>query len=279
MSTEPAEKIAFPFILFQIQNRVFCVNSRYVSSIMELPEYRRLPDTPPYITGIFSHRGGSITMFDLRAALNLPTMSEEFDEFSSMLDARKQDHITWVSTLEECIRENKAFTLATDAHRCALGRWYDSFRTDSQELSHHLAAMEEPHQRLHQASVRVTECMRIEEPEERDAAIQAVMRDVREECVPRILAVLDDAKEIFRTRVYHGMVLLLSGERKLGLVVDAVLAVEHLSEERTETGFKDWCFSPYLSRIMHSGNSDDLILEVNIPEILRSGEAACAAAE
>lgn len=280
MVTEHEDTIHYPFILFKIQNRIYCVNSKYISSILELPKYQGVPDAPAYITGMFPHRGGSVTMFDLRSALKLPTMQEEFSSFTEMLDARKQDHLTWVSTLEECIADGKAFPLATDPHKCALGRWYDQFQTDSQELSHRLAQMVEPHQRLHHAAIRAEAASaQAEGQDQAETSLKNIMDEVRGDCVPKILDVLDDVKDIFRTRIYHEMVLLLSGNRNLGLVVDEVLAVESLSEEHTDGGLKDWCFSPYLSRIMHSDTYSELILEINVPEILQAGETlvpACA---
>ena len=85
MNNQPLENdIQSPSILFRLNGGLYCADSRHISTIMELPEYTTLPDTPPYITGIFPLRGNSITMFDLRAALKQRSLSEEFDEFTAM---------------------------------------------------------------------------------------------------------------------------------------------------------------------------------------------------
>lgn len=268
MAYTDKEAIHFPFILFKIQGHAFCIDSRYVSSILELPEYQSLPNTPPYITGIFAHRDSHVTMFDLRRALELPTLQDEYDAFTQMLDQRKQDHLNWISTLENCLASGMDFPLATDPHQCALGRWYDHFHTDSQELSRHLAQMVEPHARLHRSALEATACAQQGDTQQ----LNAVLQDAKHACVPKVLDVLDSAKEIFRTRIYHEMVLLLSGKRGLGLVVDEVLCVEHLEEQKTDDGFKDWSFSPLLSRVMSSPTCGNLVLEINAPEILRMGD-------
>lgn len=277
MNNQPLENdIQSPSILFRLNGGLYCADSHHVSTIMELPEYTALPDTPPYITGIFPLRGSSVTMFDLRAALKQRSLSEEFAEFSAMLDARKQDHVNWVSTLEHSIESGERFSLATDPHQCKLGKWYDHFKTDSSELSAHLTKMETPHRRLHEAALRAEHC---NEHNTWDGVVNcknAILNEVHDEYMPKVLNVLESAKEIFRTREFHEMVLVLSGETSLGIVVDEVLSVEMVEEEVLGAQQQLMSHSPYIQRIVKSPNYNELILEINIPAIMRSGEDAAA---
>lgn len=277
MNNQPLENdIQSPSILFRLNGGLYCADSRHISTIMELPEYTTLPDTPPYITGIFPLRGNSITMFDLRAALKQRSLSEEFDEFTAMLDARKQDHVNWVSALEHSIESGERFPLATDPHQCKLGKWYDHFKTDSSELAAHLTKMENPHRRLHEAALRAQQC---NEHNSWDGVInckKAIFNEVHDEYMPKVLDVLESAKEIFRAREFHEMVLVLSGETSLGIVVDEVLSVEMVEEEVLGTQQQLMSRSPYIQRIVKSPNYNELILEINVPAIMRSGEDASA---
>lgn len=270
--------IDFPSIIFRAGGGLYCLNSKYTTSILELPEHQNLPDTPDYITGIFPFRNGSVTMFDLRVALKQPALEEEFNAFAKMLDDRKQDHVFWVKALEESMETGKAFAFATDPHKCALGRWYDSFHSDSQVLTHHLDQLDEPHKKLHAAALRAKECEQRHDQCEQDRCLKEILRETEEEYMPRILNILEDAKEIFRSRLYHEMVLVLSGDTNLGIVVDEVLAVENIDEEQIGSEFGKWHFSPYISRVVRSESFSELILEVNYDEVVKAAEFKMKAA-
>lgn len=266
--------IQCPSILFRLNGGLYCADSRYVSTIMELPKFSPLPDTPPYITGIFPFRGGSVTMFDLRAALKLPSLSTSFSEFSEMLDARKQDHINWVETLERSVAEGTPFPLATDPHNCKLGKWYDSFQSDSAELTAHLAKLVEPHKRLHESALRTESCRKNfpDSPTETEVCQKQVLHEIRNTDMPQVLKVLDEAKDIFHAREFHEMVLVLSGKTSLGLVVDEVLSVEMVEEEVQGAQHQLVSYSPYIGRVVKSPKYNELILEVNMDAVMHTAE-------
>ncbi len=277
MSIYQAEdSVQSPSILFRLNGGLYCADSRYVSTIMELPKYTPVPDAPPYISGIFSLRGSSVTLFNLRAALKLQSLHEEFDDFTTMLDARKQDHINWVAALERSVKTGEPFSLATDPHKCKLGKWYDSFKTDSTELASHLARMEEPHRLLHESAQRMEQCEATGDCEAIATCKQTALEEVRGIYMPKVLSVLEDAKEIFRIREFHEMVLVLSGDTSLGLTVDEVLSVEMVEEELAGAHNQLMTRSPYIRRVVRAPGQDELILELSIPDILQVGDELAA---
>lgn len=270
------EDIQCPSILFRLNGSAYCVNSRYVSSIMKLPKHQPVPDSPDYITGIFPYRGGSVTMFNLRTALKQTSLEDDFNAFSDMVDARKNDHIRWVNALNDAIQTGQPFALATDPHQCALGKWYDAFHSDSAELTSHLAKLVEPHKKLHE-SARMLKERKLPcgdaDPNGQDAQIEQIYQKAHDEYMPHILKVLDDAKMIFRDREFNEMVLVLSGNTSLGLVVDEVLAVGAVAEEAQGIQHQILSHSPYIERIVRSDLCPgELILEVSVPAILRTAD-------
>lgn len=270
------DSVQCPSILFRLNGGLYCADSRYISTIMELPKHTTLPDAPPYISGIFPLRGSSVTMFDLRSALKLQSMTEEFNNFTAMLDDRKQDHVDWVTALEHSIETSEHFPLATDPHKCNLGKWYDNFKTNSSELSAHLARMEEPHRKLHEAAIRAEQCNKANSTDDVSNCKKSVIDEARNKYMPKVLDVLESAKEIFRAREFHEMVLVLSGDTSLGVVVDEVLSVETVEEEVLGIQHQLMTYSPYIQRIVKSPGYSELILEINIPSIIRAGEDAAA---
>lgn len=78
-------------------------------------------------------RGKTIELLDTRTLLNVKSISEEIREFCDMIDARRQDHINWLNKLESCVHDDVEFTLTTDPHKCAFGKWYDHYESKISE--------------------------------------------------------------------------------------------------------------------------------------------------
>lgn len=270
MTNKDIDVMELPSIVFKVKGSYFCINSKYVSTILQLPAYEELPDAPPVITGLFSWQNKTVTMFDLRVALKMPSLMQEYQEFTKMLDKRKQDHIHWVQELERSIRAEEAFTLATDPHSCKLGKWYDNFESENNEINFHLKKMEEPHKRLHQSALEAVKCKKNCESCERSECLKKTLERSREEYVPRILELLEDAKEIFRSSVYHEMVFVLEEGSGVGVVVDEVISVESLVPVGDEEAFRGMQFSPYIRSVVRGERIPGLILELDVSKIIKT---------
>ncbi len=53
------------------------------------------------------------------------------EDFSKLMRQREEDHRNWLNELEKSVKEKSEFRLARDPHKCAFGRWYYSYRSDS----------------------------------------------------------------------------------------------------------------------------------------------------
>lgn len=62
------------------------------------------------------------------------------------------DHLSWVSAMYDQLYLGKEFKKQLDPHKCDFGKWYYSYKTDDPELKHILAAIEEPHSKLHSSA-------------------------------------------------------------------------------------------------------------------------------
>ena len=148
----------YPYVLFHINGSLYCLNSQYLSKIRPMPDYEKIPKAPASIMGMFRQDDRIVTLMELRTELGYRSMSSECMEFEEMIDARKQDHLNWLSELERCIQKDEPFLLAKDPHQCAFGRWYYNFHTDNQAVAFHLRKIEEPHRKLHEAAIEVETC-------------------------------------------------------------------------------------------------------------------------
>jgi hypothetical protein len=77
------------------------------------------------------------------------TCYHEFAELAAMLPQRRQEHIDWMSALEDSIRSGYPFSKARSPHECAFGIWYYSYRPVDRQLALLLRNFEQPHAFIH----------------------------------------------------------------------------------------------------------------------------------
>lgn len=256
--------IIFPSIVFKVRNGLFSVDSRNIIGIAQLPEYQKLVDAPPYCMGFFVNRGDIVQLIDMRILFSMESMVEEYEAFVQMIDQRKQDHYNWIAELESCLNEGREFTLATDHHKCALGKWYDNFHTENQNLMFHLKKLEEPHRLIHQASHFDEICAGAKSEEEKRERLLKTLQITKDKYVPEVMAVLNECEDVFKETAFREMVLILKCENGfLGIVVDEVLAVEELDSIIENDGSDSIGHSPYIHGINKSKSVDGIILRLD----------------
>lgn len=262
MDAEELEKTDYPYIVFKIKGNLFAIKSENITAIMQLPNYVGMPQSGPGVQGVFIYRGRAALLLNFRRMLGQITMEEEYKEFSAMLDQRKQDHINWVTELERTVKHDEKFTLATDPHKCAFGKWYDNYKSNDNNIMFLLKKIKEPHDNLHMAAHRVETCKRDCANCEHKRCLREILMEVKDVYMARVLELLDEAKALFKEK-YKEMVLVVGEERPVGIMVDEVLAVEALDDmehtHRTDIVIE----SPYISGLKESRSTRDIIFEID----------------
>lgn len=268
------EEIKYPYIVFKLEGTLYCISSKYITSLLQLPHYTKVSAAPANITGIFRYRDSVIQMVDLRTTLGMKPLVQEYEEFSQMIDDRKRDHVHWVEELERTALTGESFTLARDPHQCALGRWYDSFTANNTTIEFHLKKLEEPHRKLHGAADDVDRCSKDCDSCKRSECLKTILDRVKNENMPLILSLLDQTKDIFASTIYKEMVLLMAGTR-WGLVVDEVVGVGDLRPvDRQEFDLMDHQSLHYISNVMEGDKQSSIIFELNVGTLFKELDAA-----
>lgn len=217
----------FPYIVFRAANRYFTLNSGNVMAIMEMPQVEFIPEAPNGVRGIFMFRGDAAPVLDLRVALNESTLERTNIDFTNMLETHKHAHLNWVNTLKKSVEEHEPFTLATDPHQCAFGKWYDSYQTDNLALSHHLKKLETPHRLLHETAIEIENCKANNLPTE---ALEEILQRAENDYVKTVVGLLDEAITVFKNSFREMALVLNLNGKHCALAVDEVLSVDELSE-------------------------------------------------
>src|SRR3989339_603112 len=134
------------WVVFSLQKNLFALPAHSVQTMVEMPMVTQLPHMPSYGRGAINLRGQIIPVLDLRLRLGLPTLA---DEMNGLLAQREQDHRNWLSALEQSARDGTEFKLTADPHKCAFGKWYDTYTHENLVIASLLLKFDKPHKAIH----------------------------------------------------------------------------------------------------------------------------------
>lgn len=148
----PAE---MPWAIVRVRNQMFAVAAQDLREMLILPEVAAVPNAPDYIRGVINLRGRVMPLVDIRKRLGMVSAAEEISSFCELMVQREQDHRNWLNELAASVEERRPFKLTTDPHRCAFGKWYDTYRPENGWVAALLKKFDEPHQKIHAVGVEV----------------------------------------------------------------------------------------------------------------------------
>lgn len=258
----------FPWLIFKLQNRYFSVNSGDVTSIFQLEqEVTSVPGYSENVRGIINLRGDIFPVLELRRILEIISFEKEHQEFSSMLDLRKNDHINWVNALQHCAEDGNGckgnFKLATDPHKCAFGKWYDSYQAKDQTVAFHLRKIDDPHRKLHETAGKIFECEGITDEDLRKEKINELMTKAKTEYMPEILNLIDETKDVLKESHREMCVVLENEGHSFGILVDEVCSVEEIEFVGSEREIKNMLRTNLVKGIAQCPSVNGQILVLN----------------
>lgn len=265
---ERTEDILFPSIVFKVNGGLYSINSQYVSTIMQLPAHEKLPEAPPEITGLYSYRGDVVTMLDLRTALHMPSLNDEFSAFSMAVEEGIQNLAYWMDEMVGAALAGGPFLLQREPEETVFGQWYYSFKSEVGEVNTFLKKINVPYKKLHGVACSMMEKFQEAAFYADSEELAADLTELQKES-GAILQMLEDSKEIFRAAVFHEMVLVLSDESSLGIVVDEVLAVDMLLPVE-ESQLDVMPGSPFVQGAERSEKIQGIILQLNVSALIES---------
>lgn len=217
-----------PWVLIEIAGVVYAISSEYVLSLSRLNEVTPIPKAPKEIRGVIDFRGQIIELADIRKILNLKTSAEEIKEFYDMMDARRQDHINWLNKLEECVLNETEFSLTTDPHKCAFGKWYDSYNSESHSIMFIVtfSKFDRPHKIIHDIGIKAKKFI---ENNDRQSAIGLIEATKNNE-LKQMMNLFEEVKIAFKESRREIIVVIGENNNNISMSVDKIIAIEHLTE-------------------------------------------------
>ncbi|MCU9810356.1 chemotaxis protein CheW [Paraclostridium sp. AKS81] len=128
-----------PHVIFRVADNLYAIDSSVTIALTEFPDnITPIQKSEKFELGVMQLRNQIVPVMSMRSLFGCKSSEEEYEYFKSVIDIRKNDHIKWVNELKNSVNENREFTLTTDPHQCAFGKWYDNFSTDIQSINFHM---------------------------------------------------------------------------------------------------------------------------------------------
>lgn len=243
------------WVIVKSGNNLFGFDASIVGNMLVIPEITHIPGEIEYMPGTITVRGSILPFVDLRVYTGQKSAEQEIDEFCQLMDQRLSDHQHWLNELKSSIDENREFTLATDPHKCAFGKWYDKYKSEDRTIKTILAKFDAPHKVIHGIAEKVAKLVHENKVEEAHEII-----DRTSKCeMARMVSLFSDIKEAVREVGRRRIAMVLETEKgPIALDIDEVVSVEQISN--IEDAPKKQSSSTGISRIGRRAEDDDMVL-------------------
>jgi purine-binding chemotaxis protein CheW len=224
MKTYPA---GMPWLVVRLKGQSFALPTQEVRGLVVNPQIALVPDTPEYVRGVMSIRGRTIPVVDLRRRLGMTSAAQESEAFRVLMNQRQKDHVNWLNELEASARERREFKLATDPHKCAFGRWYDSYKPENIRMAGLLGRFAEPHRQVHSTA---GELLALQLQGNWEGALDLTER-TRAGALTTMIALFTALQELIGESQREVVVVLQTDLRAFALAVDEAVGVEKFDRD------------------------------------------------
>jgi chemotaxis signal transduction protein len=224
----PAE---MAWAVVQAKNQAFAVATRDLREMVIMPEVSEVPNTGQHVRGVINLRGRVLPLIDLRKRIGLASLAEENAAFSAMLEQREKDHQNWLHELEASVRERREFRLTTDPHKCAFGKWYDTYKPESTLVAMQLKKFDQPHQQIHGVAVEVAKLM----TEGQADQAQTLIEETRSGVLARLVALFAELRSLMSESKREIALIVEDAGKSFAISADSALSVEKLATGSIET--------------------------------------------
>lgn len=217
------------FVIVRLDNKQFAIRLDHVQEMVIAPLATQVPGLPVWIRGVIDLRGQVLPLVDLRLRLGMESSVAAIEQFCSLMEQRERDHKNWLAELEASVHENRAFTLATDPHKCAFGKWYDTYKSEDPMISLLLKRFDRPHKAIHALAGQVAALVAKGEV---DSALE-VLSNARARILRRMIRFFEELRQLVRESQREVAIVLRGSSATFAVSVDAIEAIEDLAEENS----------------------------------------------
>lgn len=150
--TQPTQETTSRLFTFRVEDELFGLDiSKVLSVSQDMGQLRAAPgenQTPGFV-GMIEFQSAVVPVIDFANHLHMRSGLDISTTLIQKLKQREQEHIDWLTALENAMQNNTPFSKARNPHDCAFGQWYDNYQTRDDSLREILDGFDKPHRRIH----------------------------------------------------------------------------------------------------------------------------------
>jgi len=214
------------YFVFSAEDNLLALPYYNIIQIVDSPACTVVPSMPSYVRGVINFMGEGVPLIDTRVRLSLTSRQEEVTQFVSTFLQRKQDHLNWIARLKDSVENDQEIAVERNPHKCAFGRWYDTYRPNSLTLASYMRHFDKPHKAIHNLAIQAEKLILDGHKEQARSLISAAEQNE----LKSLVELFDGFEEQMRQSYQEYAVVVTHGERKFALTIDSINYFEKLDE-------------------------------------------------
>ncbi|MBN2894798.1 MAG: chemotaxis protein CheW [Campylobacterales bacterium] len=215
------------YLLFQVESLRYAIELEQVQRIEDVTMLTPSVGKDKACAGMMRLDERILDVYSFRAMIGKENYVEKV---KTMFEELKHQHQEWIEALDEAVGCGCAFTKTIDPHACHLGRWIDTFSTNSEVVGELKRELNRHHQDLHKSAVGVLELRK----HDVERAKQAVAHQVHGYYTQTISYLDQMAQHTHQVALDSQRLLIMKAEQGglFGLIVDLIDGIIQVPEER-----------------------------------------------
>ncbi|MDA8432464.1 MAG: chemotaxis protein CheW [Nitrospiraceae bacterium] len=255
-----------PYLVFSAKDYVLALPYFDVIQIVDSPTCTSVPNMPGYLRGVIDLMGEAVPLIDTRIRLSIQSRQEEVTEFVQTFMVKKQDHLNWIGELKQAVEHDKDITVERNPHRCAFGRWYETYRPNTLALATYISQFDAPHKAIHKLADQAEELTGAGRKEEAKLLVHAAENNE----LAKLVTLFDGFEEKMRQSYQEYAVVVAHDGQKYALSADSIKYFEEMDEIVKDVpllGDIDKMMIQGIGR-KKIGDSEEDVIILNLPSFL-----------
>lgn len=252
-----------PWVLLRIREQLFGVPAGVVREMTELPAVTPVPNTPEYVLGLITLRGRVTPTIDLRRRMDVTTAGDEAEAIVRRLNQGASAFQAWFRRIGQEIGSTGSFTFEVPDDVSEFRSWATGFRSGNVAVRTQIQKFEEQSREL--LDVLKTSAA----GRDRDGTPLSVKK-LQSRQFAGFVSALTEAGERIRETCRQVAVVLIYGDREIGITVDEVASIEKLKEGSLEDlpERPQGLTTSLTGRVARRIKDDGIVLILDIAELL-----------
>lgn len=214
------------YLVFSAKDYVLALPYFDIIQIVDSPSCTALPNMPKYFRGVIDLMGEALPLIDTRIKLSIQSRQEEVTDFVKTFMMRKQDHLNWIEKLKNAVDNDTEILVEKDPHKCAFGRWYETYQPNTLALAQYMSLFDTPHKAIHNLAVHAEEMVQAGQKEQAKALIHAAENNE----LINLIKLFDGFEEKMRQSYQEYAIVVIHDGRKYALSADSIKYFEEMDE-------------------------------------------------